>query len=382
MITLQEVESKGATLWSRYCLAREQEAQNAGKPVTFWVTCRTKGPIRPQEVFGTKDPAAVQKIWAKFLGWCQEQKEDVLDGTLLGAIKSACAFLPVKKDELINPNPPEPAPVIVQYNTLLGTINAACAKVPNLHPVAKKAVKKLLAGLNVYLWGPAGSGKSYMCQQIAGILSEVLAKPIAFRDQQVTGPNFSEIDYLVKIMPNEDGSLRSIPSPLVTGAKGDSLVLVDEVDLATGEANVGGLNTPLASRRIFDVLAGETIDIGPDFFFIAAGNTDLNGPTPEYPTRCPQDGSFKSRFATSRFWVGYNEELESKILDPRIAKLLSEARKRIAGKGIELELSTRIGANLTKEIRAGLQTYAEVLEDWFASMDQTARQQAFPQGAN
>lgn len=362
MITLQEVESRGRDLWDRYCRGRAAEARQCDKPATFWVTCGTKGPVRPQEVFGARDPQAIQKIWGKFLAWADTQKDE-------------STLPPVAVKDI-------PTTVPIEDGTVLNAIRSAVAKVPNLHPVAQEVLTCLLEGQNVYLWGPAGSGKSYLCQQVAGLLSEVIGKPIAFQDLQITGPNFSEIDYLVRIMPNEDGSLRSIPSPLVIGAKGDSLVLIDECDLATAEANVGGLNTPLASRRIYDVLAGQTIDMGENFFFIAAGNTDLNGPTPEYPSRCTQDGSFRSRFATSTFRIDYSEDLESKILDPRVAKLLNEGRKRIVGKGIQLELSTRVGANLTKSIRAGLRPYAQIVQRWLDQMDPTARQQAFPQGVN
>jgi len=347
--------------WREYCQVRHHQD---GKP--FWATCQVRGPEHAEKALRLK-PGGAEGVFRKFWQWYDERPPVV----------------PVPPVPVVGPMVVPPAPVVVGDNPLLNAIKAACAAVPNLHPEAEEILTCLLEGLNVYIWGPAGSGKSYLCGQIAGLLSNTLERVIAFRDLQVTGPNFCEVDYLVKIMPTPTGQLQSIPSPLVTGAtEGDSLVLIDECDLATAESNVGGLNTPLASRRIYNVLEGQTIEIKDNFFFVAAGNTDLNGPTPEYPSRCAQDGSFRSRFATSTFRIDYSEELEAKILDPRIAKLLSEGRKRIAGKGIQLELSTRVGANLTKSIRKGLRSYERIVQRWMDSMDPTARTQAFPNGVN
>jgi len=328
----------------------------------FWASCLTYGPERPYQLYGND----VEKIYANFWAWLA-----VHNGK------------PVPKPPV--PTPPKPEGQVtpgrgVQGSPLSILIDQACAAVSNLHPCANELVRLLLSGQNCYLSGPAGCGKSYLCAQVAGILSTVIGKDIPLCDVQVTGPNWSDIDYLTKIMPTAGGKLESIPSPLLNGALNGGLVFIDELDLATAESNVGGLNTILASRRIYHPLKGETIDAHSDFYFISAGNTDLRGPTPEFPARCAQDSSLISRFAAGTFQVGYSEALEKKILEPRVCKLIHDLRKKIAGKGCPVELSTRLGADMTRQLAAGLLTFDQVVHRWKQGLSADIQSQLFGGG--
>lgn len=370
--TAYEIRSHHLPQWCQYCNLRIQET-----PTTFWQQCFGQGPEYAESALSSRGGAG--GVYRRFFGWLnmqqahtpQQNTDDqgttVYSGPVVARVLPKALPAPKETNEV--------SPLLAKIQDAVQAFEGA------LHPSAEKVLRLLLSDQNVYIHGPAGSGKSVLAKQTSMLLSKVLGREIAFRDLQVTGPNWSEIDYLVKIMPGQDGQLMSIPSPLVQGAtQGNALVFVDEVDLATPEANVGGLNTPLAGRRIYDVLAGETVPMAENFYFLAAGNTDLSGPTPEYNSRCAQDGSFRSRFAASTVQIDYSPELEAKILAPQVANLLQTLRQRVAGKGIPVELSTRLGASMTTLLGKGLFDFQEVLSTWQASLPANIRFQVFGKG--
>lgn len=243
-----------------------------------------------------------------------------------------------------------------------------------VHPVLEKAIRNLAAGRNVYLHGPAGSGKSVTARQMAEVMSLFLEEDIEFFDM-VAGPNFSEFDFLAKAMPvAEKGKtgLRVIRSPYMQAfAKGNALAFIDEQDVAPSEANLS-LNGGLEQRRQFDPSIGVTVAAGKHFYYVSAGNTNLEGPTPNYPARQPQDSAFISRFVGSRLYVDYSEEVEKLLLNDRVLEFLTSLRKTATQKGVNVEISTRLGVNMTKKIDSGLFTFDEVVKDWAVELPSNA----------
>ena len=242
----------------------------------------------------------------------------------------------------------------------------------HIHKDCAIAVRNLLAGENVLLKGPTGSGKSFLAKQIRLILQVLVQYQLTFYDM-VVGPNFTEFDYLAKTMPMADeedgaGKLAVIRSPFMTGfILGYCLVFVDEIAAAQAEVNIA-LNGALANRRQFDPSTGETRECGHHFYFLAADNTDLTGPTPDYPTRVQQDDSFISRFVGSRIHVDYDLALEKKLFHPRVFKLFQKFRKLIANKKVKVELSTRLGVKLTNKINSNMFTYDEAVSRWLSEL--------------
>lgn len=136
-------------------------------------------------------------------------------------------------------------------------------------------------GKPVYMYGPAGCGKSYTAKQIAeGLGLDYYETSQAMFAHELKGYG----DYKGEFVET------SFSKAFVKGG----LFFLDEVDASAPEALVV-LNNAIANRRFdFPVLGNVTAH--KDFRVIAAGNTKMTGATLEYTARQMQDTSFKNRF--------------------------------------------------------------------------------------
>lgn len=360
-----QLEEKGLNeAWQAYCQGRsvELKASGASRSITDWWSEAANDPGRIEALA----PAKKTSLVTKFYDSLQNPNGQKAPASQAGS------------------GSPSQNESLVRLEQAIKAFTEDLGEGASVHPSTHKVCRKLLAGRNVYLYGPAGSGKSFLAAQVAKILGiffsllgeEAPTKEVGFFDM-VSGPNFSEFDYLAKAMPvaSKTGQtgLCVIESPFMRAFQTPySLAFIDEIDVCPPEANLS-LNGALASRRQFNPACGETVACAEGFFFLAAGNTDLNGPTPEYPARMQQDSAFISRFAASRILVEYSEELEAKILLPEVRQFLKACRTKAANKGLPVELSTRLGVNMSEQIKSGLFSAQEVFADWAAELNHSVR---------
>ena len=126
-------------------------------------------------------------------------------------------------------------------------------------------VLTLLAnGENVYLYGPAGSGKNVMCEQLA----KALGVPFYYQNTIMT--KFDVTGY-----KNATGEYE--PTEFYKAWTGGGLYMLDEIDNAQAEGLVT-LNAALANGYYSFPGVG-LIKKHPDFRCIAAGNTNGEGAT-------------------------------------------------------------------------------------------------------
>ena len=278
------------------------------------------------------------------------------------------------------------------------------------HPVLPQVLMAMLAGMDnnkihpVYVWGPAGSGKSHMAMQACSLLGRFIGKELAFYGM-VAGPNFTEFDYLAKAMPKGEtpvpplfsmlpasvpdwvkkavafvagilagqGGVRLIDAaPVQAYRTGDAFLFVDEFCLADSAANKS-LNPLFEGDWLYNPATSERLLRPETLFALCAGNSNLQGPTQEYRASQPQDGSVISRFASAIFFMDYDSKMESRILDPRVATWLVQCRERLANKGIPCEVSTRLGVRLTQELKAGYRTWDELKATWLSAQNIAAK---------
>lgn len=137
------------------------------------------------------------------------------------------------------------------------------------------------AGEPLYMYGPAGSGKSYTAKQIADALG--------FDYYETSQAMFAH-----ELKGYGDAKGEFVPTAFYRAFSGGGVFFLDEVDASAPEALVV-LNNAIANKR-FDFPVIGNIEAHKDFRVIAAGNTRMTGATMEYTARQMQDTSFKNRF--------------------------------------------------------------------------------------
>lgn len=151
-------------------------------------------------------------------------------------------------------------------------------------------------GENVYLYGPAGSGKNTICAQIAKALK------LDFYYQNTLVTKFDISGY-----KNAQGEFEETPA--YKAMKNGGLLMLDELDNSQAEAIIA-LNAALANGY-YTFGNGEQVKLHNNFRCMAAGNTNGQGATEEYCGRFAMDESSRDRFAFVP--IDYNSDIENSL---------------------------------------------------------------------
>jgi cobaltochelatase CobS len=198
----------------------------------------------------------------------------------------------------------------------------------------------LMAGLNVWLVGPAGTGKTLAAENAC----DALGLP-HFRAKSV-GPTTAEYDLLG--YNTADGTFK--PGAFYQTYKHGGVLLIDEIDSASGDALIA-INSALANGYAF--FGDERVNKHPDFRCVAAANTVGQGRDSVYIGRSQIDGATLDRFSFLRW--GYDEGIEQSIVNSwkmiasasqsaRIDKwysLVLEVRRATEELDVRIPISTR-----------------------------------------
>ena len=168
------------------------------------------------------------------------------------------------------------------------------------------------AGKPLYMYGPAGSGKSYTAKQIAEALG---------LDYYET----SQAMFAHDLKGYGDAGGNYVATPFYKAFVNGGLFFLDEVDASAPEALVV-LNNAIANRR-FDFPVVGMVAAHQNFRVVAAGNTRMTGATMAYSARQMQDTSFKNRFFFEV--MGYDKHIELELAggDKDIVEFAHDLRK-------------------------------------------------------
>lgn len=182
------------------------------------------------------------------------------------------------------------------------------------------------SGKPVYMYGPAGCGKSYTAKQVA----TALGLPYYETSQAMFAHDLKGYG---------DAGGNYVETPLYKAVKEGGLFFLDEVDASRPEALVV-LNNLIANRR-FDFPVVGNVEAHPNFRVMAAGNTRMTGASVQYTARQAQDASFKNRFFFSLF--SYDERIERSLCgdDDIIIEFAHDLRNAARETGIEQLVSYR-----------------------------------------
>ena len=191
-----------------------------------------------------------------------------------------------------------------------------------LDPNFANILKLVAARENVYLYGPAGSGKNTIAEQIA----EALGVEFYYQNTLVT--KFDVSGY-----KNAQGEYEE--TAFYKAWKNGGLFFADELDNSTAEAIIA-LNAALANGYYTFPNSSEKVAKHPDFYCIAAGNTNGQGATEEYCGRYQMDESSRDRFAFIE--IGYNEKIEESICGGHLDILEFVRDLRSVTKSLQIKL--------------------------------------------
>ncbi len=167
-------------------------------------------------------------------------------------------------------------------------------KVGIQHREFERILKLVALRIDTFLVGPAGSGKTTLCEFVA----KALGLPFFM---QPVGLQTTKSD----LLGYKDATGTYVPSLLREAYENGGVFLMDEID--AGNANV----LTVINAALSNGWAGfpdRMVQRHQDFIFIAAGNTYGRGADRQYVGRNPIDAATLDRFAVVEF--DYDEKLE------------------------------------------------------------------------
>lgn len=263
-------------------------------PVTHAVD---QGAIAQQiaALFGAMASSAVDEVKVK----------SIVDSAIADAVKRL-----VNRVEVVIPDQPK-VDVGVQHSHFEILLKACSARTPEGNR------------LNVWLRGPAGSGKTTAAKMVAKALA------MTFTFNGAISTPFELTGFI-------DANGRCVRTPFRDAWERGGVYLFDEVDSSNPNA-VTAFNAALANG-VYAFPDG-MIERHPDCVVIAGANTSGNGATHEYVGRMKQDGAFLDRFVEIDWPI--DEKLESALV-PNAAwvERVQGVRQRIKDRGIKGHMVT------------------------------------------
>lgn len=191
-----------------------------------------------------------------------------------------------------------------------------------LDPNFENILHLVAAHENVYLYGPAGSGKNTIAEQIADALG------VDFYYQNTLVTKFDISGY-----KNAQGEYEE--TPFYKAWKNGGLFFADELDNSTAEAIIA-INAALANGYYTFPNSSDKVAKSPNFYCIAAGNTNGQGATEEYCGRYQMDESSRDRFAFIE--INYNKKVEESICGGHLDILEFVRDLRSVTKSLQIKL--------------------------------------------
>lgn len=227
----------------------------------------------------------------------------------------------------------------------------------------QRIVAKVSRGNNVYLYGPAGSGKSHTAEQVAEALG-----------LDFYGQTTIQFAHDVRGYGDAEGNFQETPFYKAFAFGG--LYFQDEYDRSNAEAAIV-LNSALANGWYDFPIVGR-VEAHPNFRFMAAGNTLLTGADEEYVTGQEIDASSRDRFAYF-FEIDYSHEVELHIAhgNDNIVSFVEDVRQAVKQTGIKHVVSYRATAAMIDEVENENDLTACCDESIFKTLDTDARREIY-----
>jgi hypothetical protein len=205
------------------------------------------------------------------------------------------------------------------------------------HEKFDKLVALAKARKNIFIYGPTGSGKTFVCQQIADSLG------LDFSFISCTG-GMTEGSLGGKLLPmGANGKFIWVPAEFVERYEKGGLFLFDEWDAADANTNLF-TNTALSGDKMYlpNRPAKPYAVKHPDFVCVAAANTVGTGADRQYTGRHKLDASSLDRFQIGKVYLGYDDRVEEALCpNDELRGKLWCYRAAVMDHALERAISTR-----------------------------------------
>lgn len=186
-----------------------------------------------------------------------------------------------------------------------------------VHKDTAKIINALQCGVNVYLHGPAGSGKTTVGHKVA----EAFGLQFYFA---------AKVESEYQLIGFTDARGETVRTAFRNAFERGGVFLFDEMD-ASSQSAVVAMNAALANG--WCAFPDGIVTRHKDFYAIGAGNTKLTGANRQYVGRNQQDAASIDRWAFIEF--GYDDELERALAtDQRWCAYVQAVRAAIAERGL------------------------------------------------
>lgn len=220
----------------------------------------------------------------------------------------------------------------------------------NAHKLLPEIIRAINAGfVNVYIYGPAGTGKTTLAMSLAKALS------LPFASVSCTA-GMPESKVIGKGIPNlTTGENVFASTPFVNIYENGGVFLFDEIDaadanmlLVLNSATANGhmdlpdrRDNPCAKRHERTIL-------------ICAANTRGKGADRQYVGRNQLDAAFLDRFIGATFAMSYDTDMEARYLtNPKALSRVWEIREKVEAMKIQQIVGTRAVVAVAKWLNAG-----------------------------
>ncbi len=205
--------------------------------------------------------------------------------------------------------------------------NGTTIQLPNLptfdielsdHPVIQEVIASINLFKKVLLVGPAGTGKTYMIEQLAQRMNLPFYKYSCSRDSSVH-------DLLGYKQPTSETYLNTT---FINAYENGGIFLVDEYDAMSGDMALffNGVADDSSFISIPHRDTAPTAQRHKDFILVMAGNTWGSGSS-DYSGRDFQDQALLDRFRLSKIFVGYHYPLEKAMLGSNYPVVMAVRKK-------------------------------------------------------
>lgn len=258
---------------------------------------------------------------------------ETLRGNLTDTLRAVTDKLP----DVINQHVIDALKALTPVTLTVVMPNAEPVLLGMVHRETSKVINMLAAGVNVYLHGPAGSGKTTVGRKCA----EAFGLPFYFAAKV-------ESEYM--LLGFKDARGETVRTQFREAYEHGGVFLFDELDGSSPSAVVA-LNAALANGIC--PFPDGIIMRHADFKCIGAGNTKLSGASRQYVGRAQLDAASVDRFAFVEF--GYDDALETALAtNSAWVEYVQAARKAVLERGLPHLVTPRATYDGCKLLEAGL----------------------------
>lgn len=266
-------------------------------------------------------PKTGYHVLREFVSWYKRNKGADSKGKRAPKPKAPKAPKPEPKPK--KPEAPKPEPEAPKVpEALQKAIDGAASG--KYHEKMPDIIDAMLKHHPVYLFGPSGSGKSYIAEQAAEILGT---------DYHFT----NKVDMKVDLEGFADAGGRYVETEFYRAMKGGGVFFFDEADASDSNAFTW-TNAATSSRTAVFPVVGR-VDAPSNLYFMAAGNTCGTGADGMYTGRNALDAACLNRFA--KFEIAYDPKIEDKLGSKECVEFVRTLRRAAENAGIELIASYR-----------------------------------------